>query len=136
MSALLFSSNTPRFPYLCPLKMHPRFYTRKVNILMELGMAGFVNSDSGQFWLAVEGYHTWLMAKDLLGTKNATTLMSLPKLKSSTQAFVVRWAERSSLAAVSATNTTGSLSVCGTIMSVVPDKSCILCQSWVELRRS
>lgn len=51
-----------------------RDFADLVDFLMSLGAALFSVTTEGKFWLSVQGYHAWLMSKDLHGTSKIESM--------------------------------------------------------------
>ena len=60
------SSPLPPFiPLPTSQSNHFSYYTRKIDLLIQLGMKEFKNSEIGRFWLSLHGYRAWLAYEDL-----------------------------------------------------------------------
>lgn len=53
------------FSYLC--FFNDRWYTKKIDLLIEVMNREFQKTADGKFWAAVGSYHDILTAKDLIG---------------------------------------------------------------------
>lgn len=89
-----------------------KHYTALIDGLLELSLLAFSQSKEGRFWLAVQGFHSWLMASDLLGSNDSPyppASSCRTRASSPWQASGGRWAGPSSRAAASTRSATSTL---------------------------